>query len=71
MNTRTPLRLAAARLRLLAILAGIAWLMGLHPGASVRLLAVAIVVDALATPTGPAAPRTTLPRVVAKGGVRR
>jgi hypothetical protein len=69
-NTRTPLRLAAARLRLLAILAGIAWLMGLHPGASVRLLVVAIVVDALATPTGPAASRTVLPRVLAKGARR-
>jgi hypothetical protein len=66
-NTRTPLRRAAARLRLLAILAGIAWLMGLHPGAPVRLLVVAVVVDALATPTGPAPSRTTLPRGVAKG----
>jgi len=34
--------------RLLAILAGLAWLMGLHPALPVRLLVVAIVVDALA-----------------------
>lgn len=47
------LLLAARRMRLLAILAGLAWLMGIHPSLWVRMLlvasvAVTLIVDALA-----------------------
>lgn len=52
---RTPrvLLLAVRRLRLLAVLAGLAWLLGIHPPAVMRLLlvavfALALVVDMLA-----------------------
>lgn len=56
MNTATAHRallLAVRRVRLLAILAGMAWLLGIHPPAVARLLLVAVfgvalVVDLLA-----------------------
>lgn len=52
MNTMTTYRrsvlLAARRARLLAVLAGLAWLLGIHPPAVVRLLLVAVFALALA-----------------------
>jgi hypothetical protein len=71
-STRHPLRRAATRLRLLAILAGLAWLIGLHPGVPVRLLVVAIVIDALASTPTPATRTRSRSRVRDPrwGGVR-
>ncbi|WNI16224.1 hypothetical protein [Actinacidiphila sp. ITFR-21] len=40
--TSRSLLLAARRARLLAVLAGLAWLLGIHPPAVVRLLLVAV-----------------------------
>lgn len=66
------LLLAASRLRLLAVLAGLAWLMGLHPSLPLRLLVVAVVVDALAdTRTRTHHRRTFRPRPPRWGGARR
>ncbi|WNI15722.1 hypothetical protein [Actinacidiphila sp. ITFR-21] len=72
----SPLLLAARRLRLLAVLAGLAWLMGVHPGVPVRLLALALVLDALAdtrprTRIPRAGAPSRLPRLIRKGGVRQ
>lgn len=53
MTANRALLLAVRRVRLLAVLAGLAWLLGIHPPAIVRLLLVAVfglalVVDMLA-----------------------
>jgi len=40
--TRRVLLLAASRARLLAIVAGLSWLLGIHPPAVVRLLLVGV-----------------------------
>ncbi|WP_335982444.1 hypothetical protein [Streptomyces sp. CA2R106] len=71
MTTTRPLFLALRRLRLLAVFAGLAWLMGLHPGVPVRLLVVVIVVDAVAdTGRTPAVPGSRI-RPSRTGGDRR
>jgi hypothetical protein len=71
MNTHRPFLLAARRLRLLAVLAGLAWLLGLHPSMPLRLLVVAVVLDAFAdTGTRPARPRVYRPRRTRPGGGR-
>jgi hypothetical protein len=64
---------AMHRLRLVAILAGLAWLVGMAPGLPVRLLALAIVLDALAdTRTGPRVRvKTPGPFRARRGGGRR
>jgi len=64
---------AVRRLRLVAILAGLAWLVGMAPGLPVRLLAVAVVLDALAdTRTGPRVRvKTHRPFRGRRGGARR
>lgn len=53
MTTRTAVALLLRRVRLLACLAGLAWLAGIHPPVLVRLflvaaVAVALVLDVLA-----------------------
>lgn len=48
MTSRRPLLLALRRVRLLAVLAGMAWLLGITPPAGVRLLLAVVVALALA-----------------------